>query len=186
MRSTFAESLRNMPSIITRCDRMFRSGKTHPAHAHGGVVAHPILGGPHLGTFECRFRKRQVTGYPEARNSGLRRAGQGDTKHWRRTFRLIHGLGRPVSYCRDNSDPALARLLGALLHVSGSIDDLQVRDAPEGQQCRPRSIAIISPDLEQGNMVIDLGILEQPFAGCETAALLKNFQVPDMIARRNP
>jgi hypothetical protein len=42
------------------------------------------------------------------------------------------------------------------------------------------------PDLEQGNVVIDLGILEQSIAGCETAALLKNFQVPDMIARRNP
>jgi hypothetical protein len=75
--------------------------------------------------------------------------------------------------------------LGALLHVSGSIDDLQVRDAPVGQQCRPRSIAIISPDLEKGNAVIDLGI-HQPFAGCEAAALLKNLQVPDMIARRNP
>ncbi|MFZ3325850.1 MAG: hypothetical protein WA231_08145 [Methylocella sp.] len=30
------------------------------------------------------------------------------------------------------------------------------------------------PDLEQGNVVIDLGILEQSIAGCETAALLKN------------
>ena len=50
--------------------------------------------------------------------------------------------------------------LGALLHVSGSIDDLQVQDAPEGQQCRPRSVAIISPDLEQGNAVIDPGILD--------------------------
>ena len=82
--------------------------------------------------------------------------------------------------------PALARLLGALLLVSGSIDDLQVRDAPEGQQSRPWFIAIVMPDLEQGNAVVDLGILEQPFAGCETAALLKNLQVPDMIARRNP
>ena len=98
----------------------------------------------------------------------------------------MHGLGRPVSYCRDGSDPALACLLSALLHMSGSIDDLQVRDAPEGQQCRPRSIAIVVPDLEQRNVVIDLGILEQPFAGCETAALLKNLQVPDVIARRNP
>jgi hypothetical protein len=34
--------------------------------------------------------------------------------------------------------------------------------------------------------MIDLGILEQPFSGCETAALLKSLQVPDMIARRNP
>ena len=76
--------------------------------------------------------------------------------------------------------------MSALLHMSGSIDDLQVRDAPEGQQCRPRSIAIVVPDLEQGNVVIDLGILEKPFAGCETAALLKNPQMPDMIARRNP
>jgi hypothetical protein len=33
-------------------------------------------------------------------------------------------------------------------------------------------------------VVIDLGILEQPFAGCETAALLKNLQVPDMIANK--
>ena len=48
--------------------------------------------------------------------------------------------------------------------MSGSIDDLQVRDAPNGQQCRPRCIAIISSDLEQGNAVIDLGILDQPFA----------------------
>ena len=76
--------------------------------------------------------------------------------------------------------------MGALLHVRGSIDDLQVRDAPEGQQRRPRSIAIVAPDLEQGNAMIDLGTLEQPFAGYETAALLKNFQVPDMIARCNP
>ena len=82
--------------------------------------------------------------------------------------------------------PAPARLLGALLQVSGSIDDLQVRNAPEGQQYGPRSVAIVVPDLEQGNVVIDLGILEQSIAGCETAALLKNFQVPDMIARRNP
>jgi hypothetical protein len=103
-----------------------------------------------------------------------------------RSFRPVHGLGRPIGYCRDGSEPSLTRLLGALLHVSRAIDDLQVRDAPEGQQCRPRSLAIISPDLEQGNAVIDLGILDQPFAGCETAALLKNLQVPDMIARRNP
>src|ERR1700756_3430307 len=78
------------------------------------------------------------------------------------------------------------RLSVALLHVCGLIDDLQVRDAPEGQQCRPRSIAMVAPDLEQGNLVIDLGILEQPFAGCGTAAPLKNLQVPNMIARRNP
>jgi hypothetical protein len=66
-------------------------------------------------------------------------------------------------------DPALGRLLGALLHVSGSIDDLQVRDAQKGQQCRPRSLTIISPDLEQGNVVIDLGILEQ---GVRSAGVL--------------
>src|SRR5580704_10528484 len=58
-------------------------------------------------------------------------------------------LGRPISYCWDSSDPALARLLGALLHVSGSIDDLQARNAPEGQQCRPRSIVKVAPDLER-------------------------------------
>ena len=91
-----------------------------------------------------------------------------------------------IDKCGHFMGPALARLLGALLHVSGSIDDLQVRDAPEGQQYGPRSVAIVVPDLEQGNVVIDLGILEQPFAGCETAALLKNLQVPDVIARRNP
>jgi hypothetical protein len=34
--------------------------------------------------------------------------------------------------------------------------------------------------------MIDLGTLEQPFAGCETAALLKNLQVPEMVARCNP
>ena len=169
---------------------MFRSGRTRPAHAQSsgseGLLRVRSLAAYIIGTLESRFRKRQVTGCSEARSSGLHRAGQGDTKHRRGTIRPIHGLGRPISYRRDNSDPALARLLGALLHVSGSIDDLQVRDAPVGQQCRPRSIAIISPDLEQGNAVIDLGILDQAFAGCEAAALLKNLQVPDMIARRNP
>jgi hypothetical protein len=34
--------------------------------------------------------------------------------------------------------------------------------------------------------MIDLGTLEQPFASCETSALLQNFEVPDMIARCNP
>ena len=31
-----------------------------------------------------------------------------------------------------------------------------------------------------------LAALAAPFAGCERAALLKNLQVPDMVARRNP
>jgi hypothetical protein len=92
-------------------------------------------------------------------------------------------LGRRPSDNAKTNRKGFACLLGALLHVSGWI---QVRDAPEGQQCRPRTIAMGAPDLEQGNVVIDLGIVEQPFAGCETAALLKNLQVPDMIARRNP
>jgi len=90
------------------------------------------------------------------------------------------------SAAQPGSDPALARLLSALLHMSGSIDDLQVRDAPEAQKRRPRTIAIVAPDLKQGNVVIDLGTLQQPITGCETAALLKNLQVPDMIARCNP
>jgi hypothetical protein len=164
---------------------MFRSGRTRPAHAQSGG-SEGLLRIRSLAASNLDFGSEQVTGYPEARSSGLRRAGQRDTKHRRGTIRPIHGFGRGISYCRDNSDPAIARLLGALLHVSGSIDDLQVRDAPVAQQCRPRSFAVISPDFEQGNAVIDLGILDQPFAGCEAAALLKNLQVPDMTARHNP
>ena len=34
-----------------------------------------------------------------------------------------------IDKCGHFMGPALARLLGGLLHVSGSIDDLQVRDA---------------------------------------------------------
>ena len=66
--------------VITRCERVFRSGRTRPAHAQSSgserwlriqsLVAYII------GTLESRSRKRQVTGYSEARSSGLRRAGQ--------------------------------------------------------------------------------------------------------------
>jgi hypothetical protein len=31
-----------------------------PIQRFGGVVAHPILGGLHLGTLECRFRKQDI------------------------------------------------------------------------------------------------------------------------------
>jgi len=86
----------------------------------------------------------------------------------------------------DAKGPALARLLGALLRVSGSIDDLQVWDAPEGQECWPWPLAIIAPDLEEWNVMIDLRILEQPLAGKGAATLLYSLQGPDMIAWRDP
>jgi CRISPR-associated protein Cas1 len=63
-RSTFAESLRNMPSIITRCERMFRLGRMRPAHARSSVSETLLrtrsLAGYIIGTLESRFRKRQV------------------------------------------------------------------------------------------------------------------------------
>src|ERR1700732_5139959 len=63
-RSTFAESLRNMPSIITRCERMFRLGRTRPAHARSSgsetLLRIPYLAGYIIDTLESRFRKREA------------------------------------------------------------------------------------------------------------------------------
>ena len=53
--STFAESLRNMPSLITRCERMFRSGRTRPAHALSSDS-------------ETLLRIRSLAGYIAVRN----------------------------------------------------------------------------------------------------------------------
>jgi len=62
-RSTFAESMRNIPSIIMRCERMFRSGRTRPAHARSSgsetLLRIQSLAGYIIGTLESRFRKRQ-------------------------------------------------------------------------------------------------------------------------------
>ena len=62
-RSTFAESMRNIPSIIMRCERMFRWGRTRPAHARSSgsetLLRIQSLAGYIIGTLESRFRKRQ-------------------------------------------------------------------------------------------------------------------------------
>jgi putative DNA primase/helicase len=69
--------------------------------------------------------------------------------------------------------------------AKGERPQRDVEKAAEAEGIAPRTLRrAAASDLI--HMVIDLGILEQPFAGCETAALLKNFQVLDMVARRNP
>ena len=72
---------------------MFRSGRTRPAHAQSGG-SEGLLRIRSLAASNLDFGSEQVTGYPEARSSGLRRAGQRDTKHRRGTIRPIHGFWR--------------------------------------------------------------------------------------------
>src|SRR3984893_13688093 len=73
----FAESLRNMPSIITRCERMFRSGRTRPAHARWSGSETELglgaLAGSIIGRLESRFRKRHPRDR-ETRTDGERSA----------------------------------------------------------------------------------------------------------------
>src|ERR1700730_2854597 len=55
-----------MPSIITRCERMFRLGRMRPAHARSSgserLLRIRSLAGYIIGTLESRFRKRQAQG----------------------------------------------------------------------------------------------------------------------------
>src|ERR1700730_7597269 len=55
-----------MPSIITRCERMFRLGRMRPAHARSSgserLLRIRSLAGYIIGTLESRFRKRQANG----------------------------------------------------------------------------------------------------------------------------
>jgi hypothetical protein len=59
----FDESLQNMRPIITRRELTFRWGRapyTRSIERFGDIVAHPVLGGSHLGTLESSIRKRQL------------------------------------------------------------------------------------------------------------------------------
>ena len=61
---TFAALMRNMPSIITRCERIFRSGRMRPAHARSSgsetLLRIRSLAGYIIGTLESRIRKRHA------------------------------------------------------------------------------------------------------------------------------
>jgi hypothetical protein len=53
-------------------------------------------------------------------------------------------LGHPVG----QESGTFACLSGTFGDVRSAIDDLKIGDAPEGQQCRPTGIAVVTPDLK--------------------------------------
>src|SRR5918993_3157398 len=59
---------------------------------------------------------------------------------------------------------ALAGLARAFGGVGRAVDHLQVGGAPEGEELRPRPVAVLAPDPEEGRHVVDLGALEEPRA----------------------
>src|SRR5688500_4546986 len=87
---------------------------------------------------------------------------------------------------RRERSRALAGLQRAFRHVRRPVDDLQVRGAPEAEQLRPRPLAVLAPDAEQGRTMIDLGALEQPRAGLAAAPLLPAPQQTVVVARSGP
>ena len=56
---------------------------------------------------------------------------------------------------------AIGRLHGALGGVHVAVDDLQIGQAPERKQCRPRRLAMLAPNAELRDPVIDLRGSEQ-------------------------
>ena len=61
----FDESLQNMRPIITRRELTFRWGRapyTRSIERFGDIVAHPVLGGSHLGTLESKYSEATARG----------------------------------------------------------------------------------------------------------------------------
>src|SRR5258708_1610590 len=67
-----------------------------------------------------------------------------------------------------------------------SIDDLQIRHAPEAEQRRPWRGAMLAPYPEQRHAMIDLCGLPQASAGLRAAPLLQPLEDARIVARRCP
>src|SRR5262249_46350614 len=86
-------------------------------------------------------------------------------------------------------EPALAavrRLHGALGGVNIAVDDLEIGQAPERQQGRPRRIAMLAPDPEQRDPMVDLGAPQQAPPRLRAAADLQALEHADLVAWRIP
>ena len=75
-----------------------------------------------------------------------------------------------------HSVPRLDRALG---DVDVAIDHLKVRESPITQQFRPFFIPMVTPNLKQGDSVIDLGIFPESAAGLPASPPLEATEYSD-------
>src|SRR5262249_48290996 len=81
---------------------------------------------------------------------------------------------------------AIGRFARALGGVNVAVDDLQIGQAPERQQGRPRRVAMLAPDPEQRDAVVDLGAPQQAALGLRAATDLQPLEHAHLIAGRIP
>src|SRR5215472_1022510 len=77
----------------------------------------------------------------------------------------------------------LARAFGCM---GVAVDDLQIGDAPIGEQKRPGGLAMLAPHAVERHPVVDLRGLAQQLAGLAAAARLQALEHAHEIARRAP
>src|SRR5215208_2369856 len=90
--------------------------------------------------------------------------------------------GRPA---RPRTGP-VGRLRGAFLGMGGTVDDLEVRRAPEAEEVGPGQVAVLARNLEERDAVVDLGAAQEPPSGRAATTSLQALQEAGLIARRVP
>src|SRR5215211_9240039 len=80
----------------------------------------------------------------------------------------------------------VGRLRGAFLDMGVTVDDLQVRRAPEAEEVGPGQVAVLARNLEERDTVVDLGAAQEPPSGRPATASLQALQKAGLIARRVP
>ena len=106
-----------------------------------------------------------------------------------RTTRFIEPEPRSCGVLRWSGRPRLGplpRFVGAFLEMRFPVDHLQVGQPPIGEKLRPRRRALVAPDPEQRNAMIDLRVPQQP-SPCGGASMpLDAFEQAVLLARRVP
>ena len=94
--------------------------------------------------------------------------------------------GRPEGrLCVDGlaSGPCL---FGAFLRMGVAVDHLQIGQAPKAEKPRPWHVAMLAPELEERQLVVDLGVSQKPLAARCATVLLPPLEERHLIARRVP
>src|SRR5580700_7169365 len=55
-------------------------------------------------------------------------------------------------------------LFGAFLRMGVAVDHLQIGQAPKAEESRPWHVAMLAPELEERQLVVDFGVSQKPLA----------------------
>src|SRR3954452_4847547 len=99
---------------------------------------------------------------------------------------LGHDSGRRGGRRAGPRAGPVGRFGGAFVDMGAAVDDLQGRRAPEGEKVGPGPVAVLAPNLEKRDALIDLGAAQEPPSGRSAATPLQALQEAGLIARRVP